>query len=615
MVDDEEGEEEEEDVVDNDDGDDVSLEVVEAELDNDRVDNDTDEVVSDEEVEEEALVPLLVVVTPTELLGELDFDEVVDELVDDRPEGLCWHFFPAETSRMRIATGNAWDQESFILFANDSIDKHVFPTKPELVSSRIPVLGHLMHYLRDGPSYFTQLCLSTKASVFTIQIATAKVTLIQPELTRHLPKLRNVALNPLALDMFQRSLGFGKFSSALLQETDEASREVGRQASRMFRQEFIPDHRQKHYTERIDGYIQADLEKLSSQGLNVADWIFKTLVGSIGKVIWGGSDGPFDDADFLAHLRHFLLNVRALNNPATWFIDGNLLKSRRIVRERLAQSLAFNQARTEDEREPRENSEKKGDEGLLYRLCTLCRNHGAPPGGWIDYQLLLIAGLGPNIMSAATWLAYHILNDQHLLELIRHEIDQLIENSQESVIDLSEIFETCPLLYATWVEVLRFHSTFTLGRWVQENTTLAGTYHLPKGSYALAPLMPHHFDRAVWGDDADEFRPDRFLKRENGKFDHNAKKKVRVFGLFGTVCPGRFLATNMAMTLAIRLFSTLDMIPRAGEGFVLPKERKDTVVGMSSPDREIVMSITRRTSKKGVTVTWKPFSTKLPGDT
>ncbi|KAK8068361.1 hypothetical protein PG996_007473 [Apiospora saccharicola] len=416
-----------------------------------------------------------------------------------------------------------------------------------------------------SPSYGTTGSRSTKASVFTIRVATAKVTLIQPALARHLPKLKNVALNPLALDMFQRSLEFGKFSSALLQEADEASREVGHQASRMFREEFIPDHRQRHYAERIDGYIQADLEILSSQEINVEDWIFKTLVGSIGKVIWGGSDGPFDDADFLTHLRHFLLNVRALNNPATWLIDRSLLESRRLVRGRLAQSLAFDQSRTEAGREPRENGEEKDDEGLLDRLRTLCRNHGAPPEGWIDYQLLLIAGLGPNIMSAATWLP-------------------------GGAIDLSEISEACPLLYATWVEVLRFHGTFALGRWVQEDTTLAGTYHLPKGSYALAPLTPHHFDRAVWGDDADEFRPDRFLTKD-GKFDQNAKKKLRVFGLFGTVCPGRFLATNMAMTLAIRLFLTMDMIPRAGEGFVLPKERKDTVVGMASPDREIVMNL------------------------
>lgn len=68
------------------------------------------------EEEDATLVALLVGVTPAELV-ELAFNEVVAELVDDRPEGLCWHFFPADTSRARIATGNAWDQQNFMALA------------------------------------------------------------------------------------------------------------------------------------------------------------------------------------------------------------------------------------------------------------------------------------------------------------------------------------------------------------------------------------------------------------------------------------------------------------------------------------------------------------------
>ncbi|KAK8099631.1 uncharacterized protein PG998_012872 [Apiospora kogelbergensis] len=512
---------------------------------------------------------------------------------------------------LSVLHGRAWTVTTNKVFIED----HVGSIKPESISSQLPVLGHLIHYLRDGPSYFSRLCatdehnsLLTRAPIFTIQIATAKVTLIQPELARYLPKLKNVGLNPLALDMFQRSLGFGEFSSALLQEADEASRRVGRHASRMFREEFIPGQRLRHYAERIDSYIQSDLEwdreKVTSQDINIEDWIFKSLIGSIGKAIWGGGDGPFVDEDFLTHLRHFLLNVRALNNPTTWFIDKSFLESRRIVRERLAQSLSFEEDPAQGERDRQENHGRKDDEGLLDRLRTLCRDHGAPPEGWIDYQLLLIAGLGPNIMGAATWLVYHILHDQHLSASVRREIDHLHEESRESAIDLSEVPATCPLLYATWLEVLRFHGTFTLGRWVHEDTTLAGTYHLPKASYALAPLTPHHFDRAVWGNDADEFRPERFLKKD-GTFDPDVKKKLRVFGLFGSVCPGRFLATNMAMTLAIRLFSTFDMTCRPGEEFVLPSERKDTVVGLASPDREIFMCVTRRKLAGRLRITWK----------
>jgi hypothetical protein len=33
------------------------------------------------------------------------------------------------------------------------------------------------------------------------------------------------------------------------------------------------------------------------------DWIFKTLVGALGKSLWGGDSGPFGDPEFLTHLR------------------------------------------------------------------------------------------------------------------------------------------------------------------------------------------------------------------------------------------------------------------------------------------------------------------------
>jgi hypothetical protein len=43
-----------------------------------------------------------------------------------------------------------------------------------------------------------------------------------------------------------------------------------------------------------------------NQKIHIEDWIFKTLVGALGKSLWGGDNGPFGDPEFVAHLRYDL---------------------------------------------------------------------------------------------------------------------------------------------------------------------------------------------------------------------------------------------------------------------------------------------------------------------
>ncbi len=101
--------------------------------------------------------------------------------------------------------------------------------------------------------------LSTSLPVFSIRMASVSLSLVKPALTRDLPKVRNLGLNPLVEDLFHRSLDLGKFASALLREEDDRSRQFAPQISRVFRDEFIPNRNLRRYLEQIDGYIQEDL--------------------------------------------------------------------------------------------------------------------------------------------------------------------------------------------------------------------------------------------------------------------------------------------------------------------------------------------------------------------
>ena len=294
----------------------------------------------------------------------------------------------------------------------------------------------------------------------------------------------------------------------------------------------------------------------------------------------------------------FLMNMKRLNAPFNFMIDEKLLTARRFVRERL-EEFSF-----EDYAEKcAGGSTDAVKETFLGRVRELCLTYGAATEGWTDYQLLLIAGLGPNVMAASTWMFHHLLADPALLTKVRSELDEFVKQSKGSI-DVANMSEACPQVLATWYEVLRTHGGFSLGRYVHEDTTLHGKYLLKKGTYTLAPLRPHHQDRQIWGPVADQFLPGRFLK-EDGSLDELQRRKLRVYGVFGTLCPGRYLAVHMAMELTVRLLLAFDMTPLNGS-HTPPPESKDTIAGLATPalDVEVVMRKLEN-APKGLEISFK----------
>lgn len=277
-------------------------------------------------------------------------------------------------------------------------------------------------------------------------------------------------------------------------------------------------------------------------------------------------------------------------------IGKDLLESRRSVRKGL-DGFSFDDYA---EKCTGRSDAEPVDVSFLGRIRSLCLRHGASADGWTDHQLLLIFGLVPNVMAASTWMIHHLLADPALMAQVRGELDEFIRNSG-GAIDLAKGPEACPHLYALWYEVLRFHGGFTIGRYVHEDTTLAGEYLLKKGSFLLAPLRPHHFDREIWGPDVDRFDPGRFLTEE-GALDYGPTKNLRVYGLFGSLCPGRFLAVHFAVVGIVRILLAFDISP-VKQPHVAPDECKDTLVGLVTPAWDVEVDLGRpRTDHEAVRI-------------
>jgi cytochrome P450 len=134
----------------------------------------------------------------------------------------------------------------------------------------------------------------------------------------------------------------------------------------------------------------------------------------------------------------------------------------------------------------------------------------------------------------------HLIYEDALYEAVRAEVDNAIS---EGPIGLETRIESCQQLVAVYNEVLRLITASASVREVAKPTDL-GHVTLSPGATVLAPYRQLHFDKTVFGENADTFDPDRFLLNR----DLAKSPSFRPFGGGTTYCAGRHIAKREVLT-------------------------------------------------------------------
>ncbi|EXV05688.1 cytochrome P450 [Metarhizium robertsii] len=129
----------------------------------------------------------------------------------------------------------------------------------------------------------------------------------------------------------------------------------------------------------------------------------------------------------------------------------------------------------------------------------------------------------------------------------------------------------CPTLVAVFRESLRIGSENFSVRLIKEDVLLADRYFLKKDAVVQIAGGIIHAAKSIWGDDADEFNPQRFLapKAQSGGIHPAA---FRGFGSGKTLCPGRHFATNEILLFAALIVHGLDMSSPDGRDIRVPRK-------------------------------------------
>ncbi|KAF7360600.1 Cytochrome P450 monooxygenase [Mycena venus] len=154
---------------------------------------------------------------------------------------------------------------------------------------------------------------------------------------------------------------------------------------------------------------------------------------------------------------------------------------------------------------------------LLSKLQAGTDDNGNPMGRaelTAEALTLLIAGSDTTSNSTCA-IIYHLAKNPEKQAKLQKELDEQLGIEDELVAN-SEQVKRLPYLDACINEGLRIHSTSALGlpRIVPEGGLVIGDHAFPAGTVLSVPSFTIHRDPAVWGDDVEAYRPERWFEED-----------------------------------------------------------------------------------------------------
>ncbi|KAK0492667.1 cytochrome P450 monooxygenase [Armillaria luteobubalina] len=184
-------------------------------------------------------------------------------------------------------------------------------------------------------------------------------------------------------------------------------------------------------------------------------------------------------------------------------------------------------------------SESSDKNDLVSRLLAGTDEQGNPMGRkelTAEALTLLAAGTG-NTSNSLCAIIYHLARTPMVQEKLQKELD---ENLDSGIATVQQV-KSLSYLHACVNEGLRLHSTLALGlpRVVPEGGMMILGKYFPAGTVVSVPSYTIHRDPTVWGDDVEEYRPERWFECDSAAI----LKTFNAFSVGPRACVGRNLAT------------------------------------------------------------------------
>lgn len=244
----------------------------------------------------------------------------------------------------------------------------------------------------------------------------------------------------------------------------------------------------------------------------------------------------------------------------------------------------------------------KEEAPLAYARATLHRDAGFDDRSIGHLEITMIQGATANNAANLWWFLMHIFSRPELAARLRAEVGPLFERSELNgqkidTLNVAQLMSKTPLLFNCWNESMRLVNNVMTGMIVQKDILVSDgerDWLLKKDNVAMVCTGPMHRSKKIWGEDADEFRPERFtgitpmyaagasltsgtvgaeMAKEKKAMTPQQRLQRMAFMPFNGgrhLCPGRFFAVYPSLAFAAALLMGFDVTDGRGQQLKVP---------------------------------------------
>ncbi|KAJ3516449.1 hypothetical protein NM208_g14840 [Fusarium decemcellulare] len=444
--------------------------------------------------------------------------------------------------------------------------------EPPLLHPNIPFIGHIIDLIRHQSTFLTVLA-RRRLPIATLPMLNGKVyAVFDGNLIQSAQSNKDLSMDPFVVEYAQKELGYDDATAKIINESN-----VMTDIFHANRAGLAP-HQVHQMNVTALSYVSDELHDIGGgQEIvipNVWLWVRELMTMATCEALFG-SDNPIAKAPgliddlwlFDRDLPLFLLNLFPSITARKAYQARERLKA--VMGEYYANSRDVNSAAAKITSIRAEALRKNGIQGFMAGVI----------------ELSFVMGATLNSIPTLFWLIANIITRSDLVSRLRDEVSAVAEHGPEDavIVRVHLLADKCPLLVSCYREVIRLSNRAQSNRRVMADTTITDgegrSYLLKEGLNVQMPSEHLHSMEEVWGPDADNFNPERFLDNDKN-FDKAASKARRVsyipFGSGRHLCPGRNFAFAENLGFMATLLLGYDISPINGDwsNFKVPEREK-----------------------------------------